>query len=200
VTVAPVGVSHTVPMESSSSPITVVVVATGVSSEALVAALGVDDVDVVATTDVGGAVDCVTAGAPDVVVIGTDDESLGVGGRIAAIAPATRIAAVGTAEPAALVDAGVGALVADDAVDVELASAVVGLARGEARIDAGMASFLIEHVAQSDSIEPLSDTEVEVLNHLAAGDDVDGLASSHAVSPRIVRVITGGVLARVQLA
>jgi len=198
VTDGPNRVGHTVAMEPTPPPVTVIVAASG-SGDDLVDALGVDEIEVVTTTDPGGALDAVRSGPPDIVVIRTDD---GLDGchDITSLSPATRIVAVGSADPVALIDAGIGAQVPAERVADDLASAVVGLAHGEATFDVAMAAHLVDRVDQGGDVEPLSDTEREVLTRLAAGDDVDELASTHGVSPRMVRVITGGVLARVQLA
>lgn len=190
--------SHTVVMESSTTPVTVVVLAPPERVDALVDALSNGRTEVVATTDPGSAVDCIKAGAPDVVVTVADADALAATAEIVSIAPSTRIVAVGTAGPEDLVAGGVGALVAAEDVAEQLSPAVVGLSRGEARLDASFAAYLVSLVdSDADSGLPLSDTEREVLSRLAEGDDAEALAEAHAVPPRMVRLVAGGVLARV---
>jgi len=185
-------------MDSSTTLVTVVVLAPSERVDEFVDALSNERTEVVGTTDAESAIDCIRAGAPDVIVTVADGDALAATTQIAAIAPATRIVAVGAADPEELVAGGVGALVAADEVAEHLAPAVVGLARGEARLDAAFAAYLVSRV-DGDGVGGvrLSDTEREVLTRLADGDDPDALAESHAVPPRMVRLVAGGVLARV---
>src|SRR5690606_16753023 len=82
----------------------------------------------------------------------------------------------------------------------ELRAAVVGLHLGEARVDAPLARFVRERIAAEGSgLVPLTATEDEVLRRLADGEGVEALAEAYAVSPRLVRQVAGGALARVVL-
>jgi DNA-binding NarL/FixJ family response regulator len=184
-------------MDQRSATVTVIVVAPPGRADALAEALASADIDVVGTTDAAGAVSLIADGAPDIVVTVTGPDELAATASIAATAAATRIVAVGSAEPGELIAGGVGAIVGDDASPEELVSTVLGLALGESRLDHGLASFIIDRIDGDEGLEPLTATEREVLTQLAAGEDVDTLADSYAVSPRMVRLISGGVLARV---
>ena len=184
-------------MDQRAARVTVVVVAPPGRVDALVDALACDDIDVVGTTDAAGAVPGIAEGAPDIVVAVAGADELAATASVVATAAATRIVAIGSAEPGELIAGGVGAVVDTDASPDELVAAVLGLALGEARLDHGLASFIIDRVDNGEGLEPLSATEREVLTQLAAGEDVHTLADSYAVSPRMVRLISGGVLARV---
>jgi DNA-binding NarL/FixJ family response regulator len=183
-------------MDQRAASVTVVVVAPAEQVDVLDGALAGEGTNLVAVTDAADAVSCLAQGMPDVVVTTTGADELAAAAAISRATPGIRIVAVGEADPAALVAAGVGAVVATDEVGSHLAMAVISLAHGVARLDAPLARYLVERAGDDPAGEPLSATEEEVLGRLGAGDGVDELAEAYAVSPRMVGLVAGGVIAR----
>ena len=190
----PAVLGHTGAMDPRA--VSVVVVAPAEQVEALNDAMAGEDIHLVAATRAADAASCIAEGMPDVLVATTGSDELAAAAAIARATPGIRILAVGEADPAALVAAGVGTVVAPEDVDSHLASAVIGLSHGVARLDAPLARHLVERAADDTVGEPLSATEDEVLRRLAAGESIDELAEAYAVSPRMVGLVAGGVIAR----
>lgn len=183
-------------MDPSPTPVTVVVLGPADRTASIAAALGDDGIDVVGTADAGAAEEEMRNEAPDIIVAVADSATLAATGRVCARALATRVVSVGTTDPALLADGNVGTVVDDEHDSAELRAAVLGLALGEARLDAAFAAYIVAELRDSSGHESLSSTEDEVLTRLAAGDPVDALAEAYAVSPRLVRLVTGGAVAR----
>jgi DNA-binding NarL/FixJ family response regulator len=186
-------------MDVGPASLTVLVVAPAHSAEHICGVLASDtDITLLGSVDAAGVDDALASGPADIVVIAAGPTELDAARSLARSAAATRFVAVvdGPVDPAALVDAGVGAVVDAGAVDELLVDAVRGIAHGEGFLDAPLAAFVLERHGAADGPGPLSPTEHEVLTRLAAGDSVAALADDYAVTPRLVRLHAGGALSR----
>lgn len=193
-TVRTTGTGQTAPMDSATP--TVLLVGPADATSSLRSRLDGDAVDVVGTTDAVELDDAVAAGAVDLLVVVPGPDELAAVGALLQRSPGTRALAVSDdpTDPAALVEAGIGGVVAASAEDGHLTGAIVGLARGEGFLDAALARHVIDAHAASDL--DLSPTEEEVLSRLADGETAEAIADDYAVTPRLVRLHAGGPLAR----
>lgn len=191
----PARTGQTAPMETATP--TALIVGSTDATSALRDRIAGETVDVVGTADADGLDEALAPGAVDVLVVVPGASELAAAATALRRSPGTRALAVtdGPTDPAALVDAGIGGVIASSAADTDLAAAVVGLARGEGTLDAALARHVLEAHADPER-DPLSPTEEEVLGRLAAGESVEAIAEDYAVTPRLVRLHAGGPLAR----
>ncbi|HSL57988.1 MAG TPA: hypothetical protein VK866_09120 [Acidimicrobiales bacterium] len=159
---------------------------------------GHPDLRVVAEAgDAGGAVMAAAQTVPDVVVLHVDlgPDLARAAHRIEHDLPGTAVVIVGPCPPELALDTGAVAVIADDAP--ELADAVWGASRGEARLDAALAALLLTDGPTGAELSP---TEAEVLRRLAGHDAVERIAADYDVPARLVRVHARAAVDRARVA
>lgn len=147
--------------------------------------------------DAGGALMAAGQTVPDVVVLHADlgADLVRAAHRIDHDLPGTALVVVGRVAADTALDAGVVATVPEEGGGI--ADAVWGAARGEAHLDAELATAVLAAGTAADRLSP---TEAEVLRRLAHHDTAEGIAAEYDVEPRLVRVHARSAVDRARVA
>lgn len=151
---------------------------------------------------------------PDVAVVGTDlgDHLLPLVAAVTDRVPVVPLMGLAGPHDTEAIDravvAGLGAVAPTHGTDADIVSAVERTARGEAPLTAGAAAGVLaayRHLAEHPEAvpvvpSPLTPTEREVLQRLAAGATPEQVAALHQVTPRMVLRPTAAAVGRLQRA